>query len=420
LDTFILSIIAIPVASIGSSPSASEQINTTAETAKLVASDAAEDDYFGRSVAVGGDLVVVGAYGVDDAGSNSGSAYVFETTDGGASWNETAKLVASDAASGDIFGHSVAISGDLVVVGASRNDDAGLSSGSAYVFETTNGGASWNETAKLVASDAAASDYFGYSVAVGGDLVVVGAYGVDDAGSVSGSAYVFETTDGGASWNETAKLVASDAAEYDYFGHSVAVSGDLVVAGSYADSAYVLRPPLGKPSDAPTGKPSDAPSATPSDAPTATPSDAPSAKPSDAPSAKPSASPTTAPTNLSLDAGEIGEGEGAFTEVAERGCSKHTKKRKCNRKAKCAWVGGSHKCLADCDHYHGKEAKCAKKGHCRYKRGRCVSKKACAYKISHGKCKKASKCRVTKFKGAEKFDAHGQKMWLCEHREKAN
>ena len=102
------------------------------------------------------------------------------------------------------------------------------------------------------------------------------------------------------------------------------------------------------------------------------------------------------------------------------GCLAVTKKRKCNRKAKCAWVGGSHKCLADCDHYHGKEAKCAKKGHCRYKRGRCLSKKACAYKISHGKCKKASKCRVKKFAGAEKFDAHGQKMWLCEHREKTN
>ena len=111
--TLILSTIAISVASIGSSPSASEQINTT----KLVASDAAARDLFGKSVAVGGDLVVVGAE-CNNAGAGycSGSAYVFRTTNGGASWNETAKLVASDAAKSDYFGYSVAVGGDLVAV----------------------------------------------------------------------------------------------------------------------------------------------------------------------------------------------------------------------------------------------------------------------------------------------------------------
>merc|ERR1719155_19033 len=103
---------------------------------------------------------------------------------------QTAKLVASDAAKDDVFGESVAISGDLVVVGAYGNDDSGSSSGSAYVFRTRNSGASWTQTAKLVASDAAAQDNFGYSVAISGDLVVVGAYEDDDAGSSSGSAYV--------------------------------------------------------------------------------------------------------------------------------------------------------------------------------------------------------------------------------------
>ena len=103
----------------------------------------------------------------------------------------------------------------------------------------------------------------------------------------------------------------------------------------------------------------------------------------------------------------------------ERGCSKHTKKKRCNRKRKCVWIGGSHECLADCE-VLTKESRCRKKRNCVYKSGACRFKHACAYKISHGKCKKASKCRVTKFKGAEKFDAHGQKMWLCEHREKAN
>ncbi|KAH8083364.1 hypothetical protein JL720_8246 [Aureococcus anophagefferens] len=240
----------------GLAPKASGQ-----ELAKLVASDAAEDDYFGRSVAVSGDLAAAGAYGNGDAGSSSGSAYVFRTTNDGASWTQTAKLVASDAAAGDFFARRqarrgdaarlvrtpVAVSGDLVVVGADGNDDAGSDSGSAYVFRTTNDGASWTQVAKLVASDAAEDDWFGYSVAVSGDLVVVGARYNDDAGSDSGSAYVFRTTNDGVSWTQTAKLVASDAAEDDNFGDSVAVSGDLVVvgaawnddAGSDSGSAYV-------------------------------------------------------------------------------------------------------------------------------------------------------------------------------------
>ncbi|KAH8069431.1 hypothetical protein JL721_5994 [Aureococcus anophagefferens] len=142
-----------------------------------------------------------------------------------------------------------------------------------------------------------------------------------------------------------------------------------------------LRPPSdapsAKPSDAPTAKPSDAPSAKPSAAPTSKPSDAPTAKASDAPTAKPSASPTTAPTNLSLDAGEFGEGDGSFTEDecdphredrVTCGCLAVTKKRKCNRRAKCAWVGGSHKCLADCE-VLTKESRCRKERNCVYKSG---------------------------------------------------
>ncbi|KAH8068715.1 hypothetical protein JL721_6578 [Aureococcus anophagefferens] len=223
----------------GLAPKASGQ-----ELAKLLASDAAAGDWFGYSVAVSGDLVVVGAYGNADAGRDSGSAYVFRTTNGGASWTQVAKLVASDAAADDWFGYSVAVSGDLVVVGALWNDDAGSGSGSAYVFRTTNDGASWTQVAKLVASDAAAGDSFGSSVAVSGDLVVV-----EDAGSDSGSAYVFRTTNDGASWTQVAKLVASDAAAGDYFGDSVAISGDLVVVGAdnnYFDgeqsgSVYVFR-----------------------------------------------------------------------------------------------------------------------------------------------------------------------------------
>ncbi len=223
--------------------------STWSEQAKLVASDAASRDHFGISVAVSGDTVVVGAYGDDDGGTDSGSAYVFVRS--GTIWSEQDKLVASDAAPDDRFGSSVAASGDTAVVGAYRDDDAGTNSGSAYVFVRS--GTMWSEQAKLLGSDAALGDSFGFSVAVSGDTAVVGALGDDDAGSSSGSAYVFVRN--GMMWSEQAKLVASDAALDDKFGSSVAVSVDTAVVGAYSDddagtdsgSAYVFefnQPPV--------------------------------------------------------------------------------------------------------------------------------------------------------------------------------
>jgi len=139
-------------------------------------------------VSVSGDTAVVGANSDSNAGFDSGSAYVF--TRSGATWTEQAKLTASDAAASDSFGRSVAVSGDTAVVGAVGDDDGGFTSGSAYVF--TRSGATWSQQAKLTASDAAAQDFFGTSVSVSGDTAVVGADRDDDAGFDSGSAYVFE------------------------------------------------------------------------------------------------------------------------------------------------------------------------------------------------------------------------------------
>ncbi len=177
------------------------------EEAKLTASDAAVSDGFGSSVSISGDRAVVGARVDNDAGSLSGSAYVFRRDDGGTPavpsddvWVEEAKLTASDAAAYDEFGSSVSISGDRAVVGAYRNDDAGSLSGSAYVFRRDDNGTPsdpsddvWAEEVKLTASDAAADDRFGSSVSISGDRAVVGAYRNDDAGPFSGSAYVFST-----------------------------------------------------------------------------------------------------------------------------------------------------------------------------------------------------------------------------------
>ena len=217
-------------------------INQT-EVAKLLASDAASFDLFGWSVAIDGDTAVIGARNDDDAVGNSGSAYVFTRT--GATWSPQAKLTASDAAVGDLFGWSVAIDGNTAVIGARNDDDGGSDSGSAYVFTRT--GATWSQQAKLTASDAASIDFFGYSVAIDGDTAVIGAYADDDGGSNSGSAYVFTRT--GETWSQQAKLTASDAASSDFFGYSVAIDGDTAVigapgnddAGGNSGSAYVFE-----------------------------------------------------------------------------------------------------------------------------------------------------------------------------------
>ena len=196
------------------------------EEAELIASDAAAHAWFGYSVAVSGDTAVVGTPGHGGMGANSGAAYVF--VHAGTTWTEQAKLTADDAASGDRFGWSVGVSEDLIVVGAYAATEAGVPSGVAYVFSRS--GTAWTQEAKLVASDAEPEDRFGYSLAVSGNTVLVGAYGDDDAGSDSGAAYVFVRS--GSTWTEEAKLVAALGADDEYFGRSVALRGDRAVIGA--------------------------------------------------------------------------------------------------------------------------------------------------------------------------------------------
>jgi uncharacterized repeat protein (TIGR01451 family) len=223
----------------------------TSQIAKLLPSDGALDDWFGYTVALGGDTLVVGAYGHDENGSESGSAYVFAQNHGGGDrWRQVARLLPSDGAAGDRFGYAVAQSGDTIVVGAYADDDNGIDSGSAYVFARNQGGADhWGQVAKLTATDGAAEDDFGASVAVSGDTALVGAYGDDDNGYNSGSAYVFVRNQGGAdAWGQVAKLAAADGAQEDLFGYAVALSGDTAAVGAYGDddsgfasgSAYVF------------------------------------------------------------------------------------------------------------------------------------------------------------------------------------
>jgi phage baseplate assembly protein gpV len=221
--------------------------STWTQLAKLTAgTDGAANDYFGYSVSIDGDTVVIGAYLDDDKEYNSGSAYVFTRTTAGdlaSGWTQVAMLTADDGSPFDWFGYSVSIDGDTVVIGARYDDDKGSNSGSAYVFTRDTPGdltSTWTQLAKLTAgTDGAADDLFGTSVSIDGDTVVIGAFRDDDDGSKSGSAYVYTRVTAGdltSGWTQVAKLTAGDGAVNDEFGYSVSIDGDTMVIGAHYDN----------------------------------------------------------------------------------------------------------------------------------------------------------------------------------------
>ncbi len=200
---------------------------------KLTASDGSETDQFGGAVAISGDVIAVGAIQEDELGTNSGSAYAYRWN--GSGYDEY-KLTASDGAAYDYFGNSIGVSGNNIIVGAYLSNSSGPDAGSAYLYHWN--GASYEEY-KFTASDSIGFDYFGYSVAISGDNAVIGAHYDDDNGSNSGSAYVYR-------WEESAyqeyKLTASDAEAGDNFGYSVAIDGDNVAVGTFTtEKTYVYR-----------------------------------------------------------------------------------------------------------------------------------------------------------------------------------
>lgn len=199
---------------------------------KVTAGDGHAGQVFGRAVAVSGDTAIAGAFGDDEAGADAGAAYVFTRTDAG--WIETQKLLtpAPFAGAGDLFGCSVAVSGDVAVIGA-RGDEGACGPdcrpGAAYVFERGPGGDF--EFAARIESDAPVDGAeFGFSVAVENGAILVGAPRDRVLGVRSGAAWVFEKADG--AWTRTALLASPVRNEFDLFGFSVAIGGGVVAVGS--------------------------------------------------------------------------------------------------------------------------------------------------------------------------------------------
>ncbi|MFC3034249.1 FG-GAP repeat protein [Pseudoalteromonas fenneropenaei] len=212
---------------------------------KLTASDGAEGDLFGISVALDGDTILVGADLNDERAEKAGAvyAYVFD----GKQWRQQAKLMANDGANTDIFGVRVALYGDTALISARRDDieGVGIDAGSAYIFERTNG--RWTQTQKLVAPDGKADDRFARGVALNQDTALITAMHHDAAGDNSGALYVFKKQLG--QWRYARKIVANDAVAEDKFGWNVALSDSTAAVaaplrddkGNAAGAVYVLK-----------------------------------------------------------------------------------------------------------------------------------------------------------------------------------
>jgi hypothetical protein len=198
-------------------------VATGAQFAKLHANDAAEGDRFGQAVGIDGDTAIVGAPFDDDNHTDAGSAYLFDAVSG----VQLAKLTAKDSGMFSQFGRAVAISGNRAIVGAPRDAENGPATGAAYLFDAVTG----EQVAKLFPNDGSGGGEFGASVAISGNRAIVGAFRDDDNGTLSGSAYLFNAVTG----VQIGKLIPADGGGAERFGWSVGISGNTAIAGAYND-----------------------------------------------------------------------------------------------------------------------------------------------------------------------------------------
>ena len=196
-------------------------VTTGKQLFELKAEDAAAHDEFGKSVAISGNIAIIGAHNDDtERGTDAGSAYVFDVTTG----SQLSRIITNNVDPGDQFGNSVAISGHTVVIGARDADDRGENAGSAYVFDVSDPEAPV-ELHKLFASNTTTGDQFGYSVSISGQTAIVGAPHHDGAGR----AYLFDVISG----RELSELTAKNAVGGDRFGWSVSINGRRAIVGAY-------------------------------------------------------------------------------------------------------------------------------------------------------------------------------------------
>ena len=198
------------------------------EMIKLLANDGQSDDMFGNSLSISGDIAVIGTPQDDDEDNNTGAVYIFERVD--ANWNFIQKIIADDGELADMFGISVDIAGDYIVVGSYQAVGVTGNTGAAYIF--WNNGTSWEQQAKVFANDGESADNLGKSIAISGDYMVAGA---DNKDFGTGAAYVFHREN--TTWSQVAKLIEPDGEMNDYFAHSVDISGDYIVAGAWQNNA---------------------------------------------------------------------------------------------------------------------------------------------------------------------------------------
>lgn len=209
---------------------------------KLLADDGAGMANFGTAVAVAGGTILVSAIGANvDGSSNQGAVYVFGQV--GGSWTQSQRLVADDGGSGDAFGNAIALEGSVALIAAKGATVNGNTlQGKVYVFVTS--GDEWAQQQTLVAPDGAGNDLFGQSVALDGDIALVGAPTFTYNFQHNGWVYAYANV--GGTWEQTQKIVPNDSTQGDQFGYAVGLSGDTALISTTGNqfshgAAYVFE-----------------------------------------------------------------------------------------------------------------------------------------------------------------------------------
>ena len=229
---------------VGTTPTQLLEWSST-EDSILYSNDIDTGDQFGYSVSIDGNYAVIGAAQDSEGASQAGAAYVFYKSNG--TWTQQAKLIASDAQASDQFGEYSDISGDYVIVGSPYEDTSVSNRGAAYIFKRS--GTSWTQTAKIQGSGTDSGDIFGFSVSIDGDYAIIGSYSYDSPGANAGIAYIFKKDTNAETWTEQDQLQGSDTTAGDSFGSSVYIDGEYAIVGAPAQdtgatdtgAAYIFK-----------------------------------------------------------------------------------------------------------------------------------------------------------------------------------